>query len=161
MHSEATAAYMADGYARATGKPGICMAQVIGALNLAAGLRDAWLAHSPVIAFTGGRDPKTKFRQVYQEVDDVPAFDLLTTMSKFLCLGLSLADTVRAATEAPAKALRRSDLGTLRPGSAGDASVLELETGEFDYVDSTGERLTGQTRLSARGVVMNGKSSES
>src|SRR5437016_11998675 len=76
--SEATAAYMADGYARASGKPGICMAQVIGALNLAAGLRDAWLAHSPVIAFTGGREPKTKFRHVYQEVDDVPAFEPVT-----------------------------------------------------------------------------------
>ncbi len=78
VHGEATAAYMADGYARATGKPGICMAQVIGALNLAAGLRDAWLAHSPVIAFTGGREPKTKFRQVYQEVDDMPAFEPVT-----------------------------------------------------------------------------------
>ena len=52
-HGEKSAAYMADGYARASGKPGICMAQVIGALNLAAGLRDAYLAHSPVIAFTG------------------------------------------------------------------------------------------------------------
>src|SRR6266513_4527890 len=78
VHSEATAAYMADGYARASGKPGICMAQVIGALNLAAGLRDAWLAHSPVIAMTGGREPKTKFRKVYQEIDDVPAFDPVT-----------------------------------------------------------------------------------
>src|SRR6266581_345509 len=78
VHGEATAAYMADGYARASGKPGICMAQVIGALNLAAGLRDAWLAHSPVIAMTGGRDPKTKFRKVYQEIDDVPAFEPVT-----------------------------------------------------------------------------------
>lgn len=78
VHSEKTAAYMADGYARATGKPGICMAQVIGALNLAAGLRDAHLAHSPVIAMTGGRDPSTKFRGVYQEVDDVPAFEPVT-----------------------------------------------------------------------------------
>jgi acetolactate synthase-1/2/3 large subunit len=77
-HGEKSAAYMADGYARASGKPGICMAQVIGALNLAAGLRDAYLAHSPVIAFTGGRDPKTKFRKVYQEVDDVPAFEGVT-----------------------------------------------------------------------------------
>src|SRR5262249_48371490 len=41
VHGEKSAAYMADGYARASGKPGICMAQVIGALNLAAGLRDA------------------------------------------------------------------------------------------------------------------------
>src|SRR5207244_4393080 len=74
-HGEKAAAYMADGYARASGKPGVCMAQVVGALNLAAGLRDAWLAHSPGIAFTGGRDPKTKFRQVYQGTDDVPAVD--------------------------------------------------------------------------------------
>ncbi len=77
-HGEKSAAYMADGYARASGKPGICMAQVIGALNIAAGLRDAYLAHSPVIAITGGRDPKTKFRRVYQEVDDVPAFEPVT-----------------------------------------------------------------------------------
>ena len=77
-HGEKAAAYMADGYARASGKPGICMAQVVGALNLAAGLRDAYLAHSPVIAFTGGRDAKTKFRKVYQEIDDVPAFEPVT-----------------------------------------------------------------------------------
>jgi len=80
-HGEKAAAYMADGYARASGKPGVCMAQVIGALNLAAGLRDAYLAHAPVIAMTGGRDPKTKFRKVYQEVDDVPAFEPVTKMN--------------------------------------------------------------------------------
>jgi acetolactate synthase-1/2/3 large subunit len=81
VHGEKAAAYMADGYARASGKPGICAAQVIGALNLAAGLRDAWLAHSPVIAMTGGRDPKTKFRKVYQEIDDVPAFEPVTKLN--------------------------------------------------------------------------------
>ena len=78
VHGEKPAAYMADGYARASGKPGVCGAQVVGALNLAAGLRDAHLAHSPVIALTGGRDPHTKFRKVYQEVDDVPAFEPVT-----------------------------------------------------------------------------------
>ena len=78
VHGEKAAAYMADGYARASGKPGVCMAQVIGALNLAAGLRDAWLAHSPVIAMTGGREPRTKFRKVYQEIDDIPAFEPVT-----------------------------------------------------------------------------------
>src|SRR5712671_3386115 len=77
-HGEKAAAYMADGYALASGRPGVCMAQVVGALNLAAGLREAWLAHSPVIAFTGGRDPKTKFRGVYQEVDDMPSFEPVT-----------------------------------------------------------------------------------
>jgi dihydroorotase len=88
---------------------------------------------------------------------DGPAFDLLTTMSKFLCLGMPLGDVVRAATEAPAQALRRSDLGAFRQGAAGDASVLALEDGDFDYVDVTGEHLAGHLRLSARGVVLNGQ----
>ena len=88
---------------------------------------------------------------------DGPAFDLLTTMSKFLCLGMKLNEVVRAATAAPAKALRRSDLGSLRPGSVGEASILELRNGKFDYVDVTGERMTGDWRLEARGVVLNGQ----
>ncbi|MFP6760087.1 MAG: thiamine pyrophosphate-binding protein [Rhodospirillales bacterium] len=78
VHSEKSAVYMADGFARAAGRPAICMAQVIGALNIAAGLREPFLANSPVIAFTGGRNPKTKFRHVYQEIDDVPAFEPVT-----------------------------------------------------------------------------------
>jgi len=45
---------------------------------VAAGLRDPYMAGSPVIAITGGRDPKTKFRKVYQEIDDVPAFEPVT-----------------------------------------------------------------------------------
>src|SRR5947207_3728352 len=96
-HGEATAAYMADGYARASGKPGICMAQVIGALNLAAGLRDAWLAHSPVIAMTGGRDPRTKFRKVYQEIDDLPAFEPVTKFNATVDDVLRFPDMVRQA----------------------------------------------------------------
>ena len=97
VHGEKAAAYMADGYARASGKPGICMAQVIGALNLAAGLRDAWLAHSPVIAMTGGREPKTKFRQVYQEVDDVPAFEPVTKFNATIDDVARFPDMVRQA----------------------------------------------------------------
>ena len=100
VHGEATAAYMADGYARASGRPGICMAQVIGALNLAAGLRDAWLAHSPVIAFTGGRDPKTKFRKVYQEVDDLPAFEPVTKFNATVDDVARFPDMVRQAFRA-------------------------------------------------------------
>ena len=96
-HGEKAAAYMADGYARASGKPGVCMAQVVGALNLAAGLRDAHLAHSPVIAMTGGRDPKTKFRRVYQEVDDVPAFEQVTKLNATIDEVARIPDMVRQA----------------------------------------------------------------
>ena len=100
VHGEKAAAYMADGYARASGRPGVCMAQVVGALNLAAGLRDAWLAHSPVIAFTGGRDPKTKFRKVYQEVDDVPSFEPVTKWNATVDAVERIPDMVRQAFRA-------------------------------------------------------------
>jgi acetolactate synthase-1/2/3 large subunit len=96
-HGEKSSVYMADGYARATGRPGICMAQVIGALNLAAGLRDAHLTHSPVIAMTGGRDPNTKFRKVYQEVDDVPAFEPVTKWNATVDEAHRIPDMVRQA----------------------------------------------------------------
>ena len=96
-HGEKSAAYMADGYARACGRPGLCMAQVVGALNLAAGLRDAYLAHSPVIALTGGRDPQTKFRKVYQEVDDVPAFAQVTKFNATIDAVERIPDMLRQA----------------------------------------------------------------
>ncbi|HTK36525.1 MAG TPA: thiamine pyrophosphate-binding protein [Caulobacteraceae bacterium] len=77
-HGEKSAAYMADGYARASGKPGVCMAQNIGGSNLAAGLRDAVMAGSPVIALTGGPTPSSRYRNFYQEVEDFSQFDPVT-----------------------------------------------------------------------------------
>ena len=71
VHGEKAAAYMADGYARASGKPGVCMAQMIGASNLAAGLRDSFMAGAPLIAVTGGPTPQSRYRHAYQEVDDI------------------------------------------------------------------------------------------
>jgi dihydroorotase len=86
-----------------------------------------------------------------------PAIDLLTTMSKFLCLGVDLATVIKLATVGPAAAIRRPDLGTLKPGSIGEASILELKQGTFDYVDCIGEYLTGDRRLLSTGVVLGGK----
>jgi acetolactate synthase-1/2/3 large subunit len=77
-HGEKSAAYMADGYARASGRPGICMAQQIGGSNLAAGLRDAYMAGAPVIAITGGPPVHAQYRNGYQEVQDLSQFDAVT-----------------------------------------------------------------------------------
>ena len=52
-HGEKAAAYMADAYARVNRRPSLCMAQSVGAVNLAAGLQDAYLACTPVVALTG------------------------------------------------------------------------------------------------------------
>src|SRR5919109_476790 len=62
VHGEKAAAYMSDGYARASGKPGLCMAQMIGASNLAAGLRDGFMAGAPILAITGGPSPSSRYR---------------------------------------------------------------------------------------------------
>ena len=77
-HSEKAAAYMADGYARASGRIGVCGAQAIGAANLAAGLLDAMMARSPVLAITGGGTPESRERNFYQEVDQRPIYAGLT-----------------------------------------------------------------------------------
>jgi acetolactate synthase-1/2/3 large subunit len=77
-HSEKAAAYMADGYARAGNRPGLCMAQSVGAANLAAGLQDACLGHSPVIAFTGRKPPLFQYRNAYQEILHNRMFDPVT-----------------------------------------------------------------------------------
>ena len=80
-HSEKAAAYMADGYARVAGRPGVCMAQSVGAANLAAGLQDAWLGHSPVIALTGHKEASFQHRNAYQEIAHAPLFSAVTKFS--------------------------------------------------------------------------------
>ena len=97
VHGEKAAAYMADGYARASGKPGICMAQMIGASNLAAGLRDGFMAGSPMIAITGGPTPQSRYRHAYQEVDDVSQFDALTKFNAQVDTVTRLPDLLRQA----------------------------------------------------------------
>ena len=80
-HSEKAAAYMADGYARVSHRPGVCMAQSVGAANLAAGLQDAYLGRSPVIALTGKKPPLFQHRNAYQEIDHRPLFVPVTKSS--------------------------------------------------------------------------------
>jgi dihydroorotase len=86
-----------------------------------------------------------------------PAFDLLTTMSKFLCLGVDLPTVIQLATVNAAAAIRRPDLGTLKVGSVGEATVIDVVNGSFDYADSIGEHMTGDRRLLSAGVVLAGR----
>lgn len=97
VHGEKAAAYMADGYARSSGKPGVCMAQMIGASNLAAGIRDAHMAGSPVIAITGGPAPASRYRHAYQEVDDITQFDAVTKFNAQVDALTRLPDLTRQA----------------------------------------------------------------
>jgi dihydroorotase len=84
--------------------------------------------------------------------------DLPTTLSKFLSLGMPLADVVRAATAAPARAIGRSGgLGALVPGAAGDAAVFAVDEGRFPYQDADGNVLEGAKRWAPRITVRAGR----
>ena len=129
-HGEKAAAYMADGYARASGRPGICLAQTVGAANLAAGLRDGYMGSSPIVALTGGPFRSSRGRHQYQEIDDDKAMFGPVTKSSTRVDSLDrIADTIR-------QAFRVATTG--RPGPVhiefenhhGDA--LELLEGDLD-----------------------------
>ena len=96
-HGEKAAAYMADGYARASGRPGICMAQSIGAANLAAGMADPFMASTPLIALTGALDSGQRYRHSYQEFEHLHPFDSLTKSSVQVDLPTRLPDMIRQA----------------------------------------------------------------
>jgi dihydroorotase len=63
---------------------------------------------------------------------------------------------IRAATVHPARAIDRTDLGSLAVGAVGDAAVLELRPGRHVHTDSLGETLTADERLVCNGIVTGG-----
>lgn len=77
-HAEKAAVYMADGYARVSRRPGICMCQAVGGANLAAGLKDPYLGCSPIIALTGRKQALHRHRNAYQEIIQLPMFEPVT-----------------------------------------------------------------------------------
>jgi len=88
---------------------------------------------------------------------DGPAFNLLETMSKFLHLGAPLREIIRASTINAARAVGLADRGTLKPGLLGDATVLEIERGDFIFTDVLGEQQHGKERFVCRGAVLDGR----
>ncbi len=96
-HSEKAAAYMADGYARMSRRPGICMSQSVGAANLASGLQDPYLGLSPVIALTGKKPPFAQHRNAYQEIPHGPMFESVTKYNVSIDTGEQLPYFLRQA----------------------------------------------------------------
>ncbi len=101
--------------------------------------------------------PDSISSDVHQLSIDGPAFDILVTMSKFLCFGMPLGKIIASSTCTPARAIGRQDLGTLGVGSPGDAAVLSIQEGQFEYRDVTGDTFLGKQRLVAEQVVVGGK----
>jgi acetolactate synthase I/II/III large subunit len=130
-HSEAAAAYMADGYARVSRCPGVCFAQSVGAANLAAGLQDAYLGRSPVIAVTGRKPAIAQLRNAYQEIQHRTLFAAVTKYDADV-------DSILQLPHVLPQAFREATSGTPRPvhleveGLMGE--LLERDESQLDIV---------------------------
>ena len=130
-HSEAAAAYMADGYARVSRRPGVCFAQSVGAANLAAALQDAFLGRSPVIAMTGRKPAVAQLRNAYQEIQHRPLFSAVTKYDADV-------DSILQLPHVLPQAFREATSGTPRPvhleveGFMGE--LLERAEGELEVI---------------------------
>lgn len=104
-----------------------------------------------------GFEPDTISSDIHTLCIEGPVFDQTTTLSKFLCLGMPLDRVIASSTVNAAMAIKRPELGTLKVGAVGDATLLRLEEGRFDYEDVVGEHLEGHQRLTSEGVVIGGR----
>jgi dihydroorotase len=104
-----------------------------------------------------GVGPKTISTDLHGSSYMGPCFDMATTMSKYLLLGVTLEQVVEMATIAPAKAVGLDDMiGTLRVGAAADATVFQLEHGAFTLYDVFGNPRQGQQMLTPTLTVCKG-----
>jgi dihydroorotase len=102
--------------------------------------------------------PGTISSDVHQFNVNGPVFDLVTTLSKFLQLGMTLEQVIECATANPAQAFGfPKGLGTLREGAEADIAVLSVAEGDFDFVDAVGTHRIGHRKLIPAATVKAGR----
>lgn len=104
-----------------------------------------------------GFDPDVISSDVHSDCIDGPAHSLLHVMSKFMALGMSFEKTLELTTIAPARAIDQTDIGHLKVGALGDATILHIEEGNFEFFDVQGERIVSKQHLVSDGLVIDGK----
>jgi dihydroorotase len=110
------------------------------------------------LALGQGVQPQTISSDLHVFNVNGPVYDLATTVSKFIELGLSLDEALEKVTAAPARAIRMSEqIGTLKRGAWGDAVIFDLREGEFEFWDSGQQVRVGRQRLVPKTVIRAGK----
>lgn len=139
-------------------KPGVAEARArgvlfdvghgLGSFNFAAARR----------ALDAGFPPDTISTDIYNLNVNGPVYDLPTTMSKLLYLGMSFDEVLLRSTWTPARVINRVEgLGTLAVGAPADIALLELEEGEFRLVDSQRNAVTARQRIVSRLTICRGR----
>lgn len=86
-----------------------------------------------------------------------PVFNMATTLTKFLALGVTLETCVQAVTEKAAMAIGREDLGIIQPGAKAEFTVFELEEKEQELLDSHGNKRYSTQQIKPIGVYLGGE----
>lgn len=109
-------------------------------------------------ALQQGLEPTTISTDLHYKNLHGPVYDMPTTMSKFLMLGVPLSRVVEMSSTRPAQVLGRHDqLGTLRVGTIADVALLEPREGRFELTDSYGSVREGTTLLTAACTIRRGQ----
>lgn len=100
-----------------------------------------------VPAMKQGFLPDTISTDIHKRSIMLPRANMTTTMSKFLNLGMTLEQIIQRTTVNPARAIRRTELGTLDEGALADIAVFRLREGKFGFLDSGRAKMIGNKKL--------------
>lgn len=142
---EQHAAHAADGYARATGKPGVVIATSgPGATNLVTGIATAYMDSIPMVAITGNVDNANLGKDSFQEID-ITGVTIPITKHNFIVQKVEeLADTVR-------RAFKIAQSG--RPGPVLIDVTKDITIAEYEYTAKKPEPITRESRYSTEDIL--------
>jgi dihydroorotase len=83
--------------------------------------------------------------------------DMLTTMSKFLAMGMDMQNVIKASTWKPAQIIKREELGNLSVGSEADIAILNVRKGTFGLFDNTGYKIETDKKLECEMTIRAGR----
>lgn len=124
--------------------------------DLGHGAASFWFRNA-VRSLEGGFPPDTISTDLHMGNIHGAVLSLVHVMSKYLAMGMPLADIIRKTTMEPARVIGHPELGTLRAGSCADIALLAKQDGPFRYADCGGAGLTGEGRLECRMTLRAGK----
>lgn len=115
--------------------------------DLGHGAGSFWFRQA-IPAFEGGFGPDSISTDLHIGNVNGVVHDMLTTMSKLLCMGMPLTEVIYRSTVTPAEEIGHPELGHLSVGAEADIALLKQEAGKFGYVDCGQARLDGSQKLS-------------
>lgn len=108
-------------------------------------------------AYEGGFGPDSISTDLHIGNVNGVVHDMLNTMSKLLCMGMSLNEVVYRSTVTPAREIGHPELGSLSIGAEADIAVLRTDEGDFGYVDCGGARMNGDQKLGCEMTIRAGE----